>query len=296
MLMKPSDMKQNQPTLLAVLAHPDDETFGTGGTLALYAQKGMAVHLVCATRGEVGTVDENLLNGGSIADVRMNELRCAAGILGITSVHFLDYRDSGMSGSPENIHPNALAAAPLEEATERIVKFIRMLRPQVVITFDPVGGYRHPDHIAIHQATVCAFFASGDPNRFPCGFPAYAPQKLYFQSIPRGFLRFMIWLMPLLGRNPRYWGKNGDIDMVSIAKVNYPMHARVNYQPVSDIRDRASACHASQGGGGFTTGIYGWIRKRFAGYEGYMRAFPVKPAGEPFEMDLFAGVNFEDTL
>jgi N-acetyl-1-D-myo-inositol-2-amino-2-deoxy-alpha-D-glucopyranoside deacetylase len=94
--------------LLAVLAHPDDESFGMGGTLALYAARGVEVHLVCATRGEVGEVAPELLNRfESIAELRESELRCAAGNLGLAGVHFLGYRDSGMSGSPDNTHLQA---------------------------------------------------------------------------------------------------------------------------------------------------------------------------------------------
>jgi len=95
-----------------VLAHPDDETFGMGGTLALYASQGVEVHLVCATRGEVGEMDPKLLEGfASIAERRESELCCAADMLGLKAVHFLDYRDSGMPGSPDNTHPMALAAS-----------------------------------------------------------------------------------------------------------------------------------------------------------------------------------------
>ena len=94
-------MATQKPTLLSVLAHPDDESFGMGGTLALYAQKGWDVYLVCATRGEVGTVDPHHLEGfSSIAELREGELRCAAQHLGLKDVFFLDYHDSGMPGSP----------------------------------------------------------------------------------------------------------------------------------------------------------------------------------------------------
>ena len=117
------------PVLLAVLAHPDDETFGMGGTLALYASRGCDVYLVCATRGEVGTMDEDCLDGfDSPGDRRWSELKCAASILGLADVIYLGYRDSGMPGSPDNKHPQALAAAPLEEVTGRVVKVIRDLR------------------------------------------------------------------------------------------------------------------------------------------------------------------------
>jgi len=98
----------HKPVLLAVMAHPDDETFGTGGTLAVYARRGVAVYLICATRGEVGEVDEKYLRGfDSIAERRMAELRCAAEKLGITEVMFLDYRDSGMPGSQSPHHSPA---------------------------------------------------------------------------------------------------------------------------------------------------------------------------------------------
>ena len=106
-----------------VLAHPDDESFGMGGTLALYAQKGCDVYLICATRGEVGDVDPKHLEGfSSVAELREGELRCAAGHLGLKDVFFLDYRDSGMPGSPDNQHPDAQVAHPVEEVAGKVVR------------------------------------------------------------------------------------------------------------------------------------------------------------------------------
>jgi LmbE family N-acetylglucosaminyl deacetylase len=103
-------------TILAVLAHPDDESFGLGGTLALYAQKGYDTYLVCATRGEAGTVDASYLNGfKDTAELRTGELLRAAKILGLRDVFFLGYRDSGMVGSQENLHPEAQINHPVEE-------------------------------------------------------------------------------------------------------------------------------------------------------------------------------------
>ena len=98
------------PTLLAILAHPDDESFGIGGTLALYAERGVKVHLITATCGEVGTVDPEYLDQhASIAELRVEkELHCAADQLGISDVYMLEYRDSGMPGAPDNEHPQAL--------------------------------------------------------------------------------------------------------------------------------------------------------------------------------------------
>ncbi|OGO08244.1 MAG: GlcNAc-PI de-N-acetylase [Chloroflexi bacterium RBG_13_66_10] len=276
--------------LLAVLAHPDDETFGIGGTLALYARRGVDVHLICATRGEVGAAPPELLHGfASLAELRESELRCAASLLGLASVTFLDYRDSGMPGSPDNQHPQALAAAPLEEVAARVAHWIRRLRPDVVITFDPQGGYRHPDHIAIQRATQAAFFAAGDPGSDPKGLAPHQPAKLYYHTFPRGVVRILVFFMRLMGRNPRKWGRNQDIDLVEIASVEFPVHARIDIRPVIEVRAEASACHASQGGqsGGRITR---WISHLLGGRETFMRAHPPAPPGLR-EHDLFEGLD-----
>src|SRR4030043_2055919 len=109
--------------------------------------------------------------------MRWAELTCAAKVLGLADIIYLGYRDSGMTGSEDNKHPEALVKAPVEQVAGRIVKVIRELKPQVVITFDPVGGYRHPDHIAVHNATVAAFRTAGDERGELEGLPAFAPQK-----------------------------------------------------------------------------------------------------------------------
>ena len=281
-------MSPSRFALLAVLAHPDDETFGTGGTLALYAQRGVAVHVVCATRGEAGTVAPDMLHGhASIADLRAEELRCAGIHLGLAGVHFLGYRDSGMAGSPDNNHPQALVQAPMDEVARGVLVWMRRLRPQVVVTFDPVGGYHHPDHIHIHRATVQAFQWASDPSVEAEGLPAYQPEKLYFHTFPRGSLRVYLRVMRLLGRSTRV-GKNQDIDLVQLANDNYPIHARIDIRPVADRKRLASACHASQ-----QMPIRGFTRflMRFTdGDETYMRAHPPAPP-RLRERDLFEGVG-----
>lgn len=290
MSLPPVNLKNHeQPVLLIVMAHPDDETFGTGGTLALYARRGVRVVLLCATRGEVGDVDAEYLKGyGSVAERRVAELNCAAGLLGLSEVIFLDYRDSGMEGSPDNRHPRALAAQPVEEVARVVAGYIRKFRPQVLLTFDPIGGYRHPDHIAAHRATVRAFELSGDAG-FQDGNDPFRPAKLYFNTFPKGFLKMGIRLMRLVGKDPRHFGKNGDIDMLSIAEVDFPINAKIDYRPVADIRDQASACHASQGGGSMNRGPLAWFRKMFSSNETFMRAFP-PPDGKHVEKDLFEGL------
>jgi N-acetyl-1-D-myo-inositol-2-amino-2-deoxy-alpha-D-glucopyranoside deacetylase len=285
-------MEQNtrqKLTLLSVLAHPDDESFGMGGTLAHYARQGVAVHLICATRGEVGDVEPHYMRGfNSIAERREHELRCAAEKLGLEGVHFLDYRDSGMPGSADNQHPRALAAAPLEEVAQHVLRFILELKPQVVLTFDPIGGYRHPDHIAMHKATLRAFeLAIENPSTNPDG---YRPQKLYYNTIPRGFLKFAVKLLPLFGQDPHRWGRNKDIDIAELANENFPVHAIIDYKDVAEQKAEASACHASQGGVGMGTGLMG-LAMRLAGKKDiFMRAYPPPKPGVR-ERDLFANLR-----
>ena len=272
-----------QRVLLAVYAHPDDE-LSAGGTLAHYARQGVSTHLICATRGEVGEAPPDLKGFASVAEMRTNELQCAACILGLASVNFLGYRDSGMPGSPDNHHPNALSAAPTDEVARKIAAHIRRLKPQVVITFDPIGSYRHPDHIAIHRATVEAFKIAGDSE-------TDAPQKLYFSTFPRGFLRLAVRLLKLLGRDPRHFGKNGDIDLESLVEFDFPIHARISIDDALDQKGRAAACHSSQLGsmGGALARAF---QRLFANAETFMRAAPSEPPAH-IERDLFEGVKLD---
>jgi LmbE family N-acetylglucosaminyl deacetylase len=280
-------MNSSARTLLAVFAHPDDESFGTGGTLALYASRGVAVHVLCATRGEVGSVPEGMLQGyASVADLRETELRCASLHLGLAGLHFLGYRDSGMRGSPDNHHPQALVRAPLEKVASDITLWIRRLRPQVVITFDPVGGYHHPDHIAIHHATVRAFADAADPRVQADGLPPFQAEKLYFSTFPRRSLKLLLPILRLLGRGTLF-GKNRDIDLAQIAGEDFPVHAHINIRTVAARKRLASACHASQQMPirGFTR-FWMWMSE---GGETFMRGYPAPPP-RLHERDLFDGV------
>lgn len=282
--------------MLVVLAHPDDETFGLGGTLALYASQGVKIHLVCATHGEVGMVAPEFMEGySSIADLRVDELRCAAETLGLEKVHYLDYRDSGMAGTEDNKHPRALAQAEEDQVVGLIVELIRQLKPQVVITFDPEGGYGHPDHKAIHHATVSAYDAASDPELFPGAGPAHLAQKLYFSTFSFQFVGLMLALMRLFGRNPRKWGRNQDIDLTEVFETRYPVNAKVNYRKVAEIKRRAIACHASQlDMGPSTQGVVGALLRlnRRGSVETFMRAIPPVTDGR-VERDLFEGVHLE---
>jgi len=283
--------KNGRTTILAVLAHPDDESFGMGGTLALYAQRGIAVQLVCATRGEAGLMDGKFMEGfDTIAERRESELRCAARKLGLTGVDFLDYRDSGMPGSPDNQHPQALIAAPPEEVSAKITHYIRKYKPQVVLTFDPIGGYKHPDHICIHNATVRAFDLASDPN-FDDDLPPYQSQKLYFYVIPKKYMRVGIKLMRLFGRDPSRLGRNKDIDLTSLVEDgDFPTHARIGYRSVAATKDEAALCHDSQlDGASLRRGPMRWAQVLIGRTDYFMRAYP-PPEPDLKENDLLAGV------
>ncbi len=268
-------------TLLAIFAHPDDESFGPGGTLAKYAAEGVAVHLICATLGEAGDSDTPTPDEcADLACQREQELRCAAATLGLAQVHLLGYRDSGMSGSPANQHPQALVQADPDHLADQVADLMRRLRPQVVLTFDPFGGYGHPDHIAMHRATVAAF------ERLP---PSEAPPRLYFTTFPRTFLRWAVRLMPLLGMDPSAIGKNRDIDLRAVLEHDLPATTRIDIGDYYDIKQQAGACHSSQlsGPGSIWDRLPRWLVRRWQSTETFHRAAPPFRQGDRVEADLF---------
>lgn len=161
--------------LLFVLAHPDDESLGAGGIIAKYVQQGVEVHLITATRGEYGwqTPEKPFPGPEELGKIREAELKAAADILGIHTIHHLDYIDGYLDQA--NHH----------EVIAKIVTVMREVRPQVVITFGPDGGYGHPDHIAISQFTTAAILCCLDQSYSTDS--ALAPHridKLYFLAWP----------------------------------------------------------------------------------------------------------------
>ncbi len=289
-------------TLIFVGAHPDDETFGMGATLAKYTAAGASVYYICATRGEAGTAEPEYMKGyQSTAEMRCAELAAAARVLGLAGVYYLGYRDSGMPGTPDNLNPNALMQAPAEQVIERLVKLYRHLKPDVIITHDPSGGYFHPDHIATHKAATQAFYAAGNASAYPDAGQPFQPARLYYGVHPHRVMKFMVKLMPLLGQNPHKFGRNGDIDLTQMVNIEYPVHAIIRLSSKDlEIRSRAAACHASQGGGrppGRGRGIFGLVNAIFNlnnhifGYHDYfMRAYPPFQ-GHRSETDLFPQNN-----
>jgi len=233
---------------------------------------------------------EHLGNFKTIADKREAELRCAAQTLGLKEVFFLDYRDSGMPGSEDNKHPNAQINHSIEEVAGKVVRYIRELEPDVVLTFDPIGGYRHPDHIHIQQATTLAFEKAADTSFYPEAGSPYKPLALYYHVFPRWFLRVMTRIMPILGMNPRKWGRNKDIDLKALADVHFPTHTKINIRSVAEIKREAGACHASQGGIQMRRGVMGFIIKVFGEQEDFMRAYPPVNGKTKVVKDLFEGI------
>ena len=288
----------NSRTLLGVFAHPDDESFGPGGTLARYAAEGVQVHVIIATDGDAGSVTESHRNQTerTLAQVRSEELARAAVELGVTTVWNLPYRDSGMRGSPDNEHPRALVQQPIDQLLAELIGYFRRLKPQVVITHDPYGGYGHPDHIRCCEIVTAAFYAAGQAegsgaDRNSGGpLPPHAAQKLYYSSFDKRMLRWIVKFMQLTGRNPRQVGRNQDVDLVEIASWETPINARIDVRAFLDLKERASRAHASQysGGPSMLRALPGPLRRRLSRYENYTRAFPAPNAYQ--EPDLFHNV------
>ena len=170
-------------TIVALHAHPDDESSKGAATVARYHDLGTRTVLVTATGGEAGEI----LNSDAatpaaradLASVRRSELREAAGIIGYDDVVMLGYRDSGMPGSDANRHPDAFVNAPFDGILERLVAIVRSEQPQVILGYDDHEWYPHPDHLRIHDLSEAVFEAAADPDRFPDAGDPWAADRLY---------------------------------------------------------------------------------------------------------------------
>ncbi len=280
-----------QKKLLAIMAHPDDESFGPGGTFAKYAAEGVDVHLCIATDGAAGSVAEgHEAAREQLVDIRAAELVLAVNTLGGT-LHRLDYQDSGMTGSLSNEHPAAFINVDEAEAVGRIVRLIREIRPNTVVTHDATGGYFHPDHIQCYKLTTKAFHLAGDPHAYPeQNLPAFTPERLYYSAFSYRWTRLISTLMRLRGFDPTAIGRNKDIDMTKLGVSPKQLHATISYRKYWDVKAAASRAHASQGGGtrGGPFGVIPLpIRKLIFSKDTFMRGFP--PVKDGFkETDLFA--------
>jgi N-acetyl-1-D-myo-inositol-2-amino-2-deoxy-alpha-D-glucopyranoside deacetylase len=185
--------------LLLVHAHPDDETIGTGATMAKYAAEHALVTLVTCTLGEEGEILVPTLGHlGSdqqdgLGQHRIGELAAACEALGVRDHRFLGgpgrWRDSGMMGTPQNDRPDVFWQADLDEATRALVAIVREVRPQVVVTYDENGGYGHPDHIQAHRVAVAAFDRAADPGYAPETGEPWQASRLYYTAFPKSVLQ-----------------------------------------------------------------------------------------------------------
>lgn len=177
------DLARPGVTILVVRPHPDDESSATGGMLAHYHARRMRTGVVICTGGEEGALHDPDLDPVAawpyLREIREREVRDACTILGVTELRMLGYRDSGMPDTPANQHPEAFIQADLTEAAGRLVRIIRELRPLVMVTEPPGGGYAHPDHIMCYRVSVDAFHAAGEAQAYPEAGPPWQVAKLY---------------------------------------------------------------------------------------------------------------------
>ncbi len=276
--------------LMAIFAHPDDEG-AIGGSLAYYAQNNTEVMLVCATRGEVGEIsDPTLATAENLGSVRQKELEEACRRLGIQQLEFLDYRDSGMDGTPENEDPRALVQADTAEVTGKIVALIRRFQPDAVVTFEPFGWYGHPDHIFVSEWATAAFPLAADGSAYPEAGDAWQPDRLYHAVIP--FSKFRAMVEQAIEAGYIEEGGFGDgipeeKQLETEAAVTHVLDVRDYY----DTRSEAMMAHQTQfGEDSFFSKIPKELMIQTSGHEYFIQVMPTpsealaeKPADDLFE-------------
>jgi len=290
--------------LLLVHAHPDDESIGTGATMAKYAVEGAAVTLVTCTLGEEGEVlvPELAYLAADASDGlgghRIGELAAACAALGVPDFRLLGgpgrWRDSGMMGLPTNARPDVFWQADLAEATRLLVAIIREVRPQVVITYNENGDYGHPDHIQAHRVTVAAFDAAGDPHGYPGGGP-WHPSKLYYTATPLSVLQEMIDRMRDHPRGARFWGP--EVSSAADLGIGVPddvVTTRIDGRTYFEAKMAAMRAHGTQiAVAGPFFALADGVGKEAWGLEYFQLVRGVRGAGageHGWEGDLFAGL------
>jgi N-acetyl-1-D-myo-inositol-2-amino-2-deoxy-alpha-D-glucopyranoside deacetylase len=264
-------------TLLLFHAHPDDEAISTGGVMMKAKADGHRVVLVTATRGEAGEIhnmDEQSTRP-RLGDVRTKELEAAAKILGVDRFEFLDYRDSGMVGTPENDDARSFHQAPLDEAAAKLAAVLREERPDVVVTYDSDGSYGHPDHIKAHHVTNAALDVLEKGG--------WHPRKVYYTAIPRSLMEKFMEQVPEEDR------RNDTIRIIGTP--DELVTTRVDVSDFVDRKREAFAAHMTQNdpNSWFTTMADQLYRLAF-GTEYYRLARGKAGAALP-ENDVFAGID-----
>lgn len=260
--------------LLCVLAHPDDESLGMGGTLAKYGAQGVETYVVCATRGERGWRGPKEEDPGleALGQIREAELREAARVLGVREVAFLDYIDGDLD------------KADPAEATCRIVHHLRRLRPDVVVSFGPDGSYGHPDHIAICQLTAAALVCAAQAD-YAMGQRPHRVAKFYYlvDSKP---------LMELF--NQMAGGLGITVDGVRREFAGWDewaISARIDASDYWQTAWQAILCHQSQS---HTLEVLGNLpeetHRQVWGQGSFYRVYSLVNGGRQLEHDLFEGL------
>ena len=264
--------------LLAVFAHPDDESMGMGGTLAKYSAEGVETHLVSATRGERGWFGPEDQHPGFdiLGQTREVELQNAVNALGMKSLNFLGYVDGDLD------------QADHAEVIGKIVTHIRRIRPQVIVTFPPDGNYGHPDHVAIGQFTSAAIVCAADSTYADAEeLPAHRVSKSYYMVDGEGFISLISAFMADLTfrvddqvREETAWK-----DWMVTTRIDMADHCAAAY--------RAILCHKSQLS---TIGVLAELPEESAAsvlaMQGtFYRAFSLVNGGRKIETDLFEGLR-----
>ncbi|MEU4817396.1 N-acetyl-1-D-myo-inositol-2-amino-2-deoxy-alpha-D-glucopyranoside deacetylase [Micromonospora aurantiaca (nom. illeg.)] len=285
--------------LLLVHAHPDDESIGTGATMAHYAATGAHVTLVTCTLGEEGEIHVPALAqlGAAEADqlggYRIGELAAACAVLGVTDHRFLGgagrYRDSGMMGLATNEHPRAFWQADLDTAAGYLVEVIREVRPQVLVTYDPDGFYGHPDHIQAHRVAMRAVELAAAEG--------IAPAKVYWTAMPRSVLDAGLETFTESSDNP--FAGIESADELPFGTPDAEIAARIDGTDQHAAKEAAMRAHATQiPANSWLYSIAGNFGGEFMGVEYFTLAVGEKgPGAGPYgwEDDLFAGIALDGT-
>lgn len=269
--------KANELKLMCVLAHPDDESLGNGGILAKYAAEGIKTYLVTATRGERGWfgTEQEYPGAEAFGKVRENELLDAAEVLDIRYVDFLDYLDGDLD-----------RACPAE-AIAKIAGHLRHVRPDVVVTFGPYGGYGHPDHIAISQFTTAAIVEAASPNsRYYRDLAPHSVSKLYYMaeseevfSVYESVFGELVMHIDGVRRGIVTWP-----DWSASARIDTWDHWRTIARAIACHRTQAPAYHVLEQ-------LSESQRRTLWGTQSYYRAFSLVNGGRQVETDLFEGLR-----
>jgi N-acetyl-1-D-myo-inositol-2-amino-2-deoxy-alpha-D-glucopyranoside deacetylase len=301
--------------MLLVHAHPDDETLGNGATMAKYAADGVHVTLLTCTRGEEGLVLvpelEHLAahRDDRLGEYRETELAAAMAELGVTDHRFLDtvalpdddgrsfYRDSGMAWDEQrravaasDTGPQAFSRVDVDAAAARVAAVIRELRPQVLLTYEPGGGYGHPDHVQAHRAAMRGAELAADDG---LDGPGWRTPKIYWNALPEGLVRTALRELAGTDGAPPGWDPDGPLPSLMIP--DELVTTAVDASPYLENKIAALRAHATQVSvHGETVLVGDGIRQPIVGVEFYrlVQGTPGEPRdADGRETDLFAGLD-----